>query len=260
MSHSEKFSDLKTRVISAAIMLVVGVVALLLGGVWFQALLVIAGGLMAWETVRMHGVERNESLGIAAVFAIAIGLSFAGTTTPATACFALALTWVVMRVQRARFTNLIAFLVIFLACWALGVLRTEIGMIWTFWVIFCVIASDVGGYFAGRIFGGPKLWPAVSPKKTWSGTIGGWVLAVGVSIVFVLMGFQNWWLLPEAVLIAIFAQLGDLAESAMKRRAGIKDSSQLIPGHGGLLDRFDGLLGASIFMAILMVSGLGIAV
>ncbi len=121
------------------------------------------------------------------------------------------------------------------------------------WLVGVVVASDIGGYFAGRIFGGPKLWPAISPKKTWSGTLGGWGLALGVGFVYWLSGGPVFFFaaLLFSVLLAMAAQAGDLFESWLKRKAGIKDSSQLIPGHGGLLDRFDGLLAAtSVYMLL----------
>ena len=124
-------------------------------------------------------------------------------------------------------------------------------------MLLCVIATDVAGYFVGRIVGGPKFWPRVSPKKTWSGTVGGWVAAIIVGAAFDMFFVQVG---PEIILLSVavsFAgQMGDIAESAFKRRMGVKDASALIPGHGGYWDRFDALLGASLFM-ILMADVLG---
>jgi phosphatidate cytidylyltransferase len=121
------------------------------------------------------------------------------------------------------------------------------------WLVGVVVASDIGGYFAGRMFGGPKLWPAISPNKTWSGTVGGWALALGVGFVYWLFGgtpsFTEIMLL--SIPLAMAAQAGDLFESWLKRKANIKDASKLIPGHGGLLDRFDGLLAATSFYVLL---------
>ena len=108
-----------------------------------------------------------------------------------------------------------------------------------------VIATDVAGYFVGRIVGGPKFWPKVSPKKTWSGTVGGWVAAAAVGAFF-----GGWPLILVSVVTSFFSQMGDAAESAIKRRTGVKDSSNLIPGHGGLMDRFDALMGASLFIML----------
>ena len=136
------------------------------------------------------------------------------------------------------------------------------GIVVLVWVIGVVIASDVMGYFAGRVFGGPKFWPKVSPKKTWSGTVAGWggaallgwvlnakLLAGGLDLPISLVLFS--------VILAFAAQMGDIVESALKRKAGIKDSSSLIPGHGGVLDRFDGMIGAAlVFFPVLFVAGL----
>jgi phosphatidate cytidylyltransferase len=124
------------------------------------------------------------------------------------------------------------------------------------WLILVVVATDIGGYFAGRFIGGPKLWVKISPKKTWSGTIGGWVLAVVVSGAFaVWMGWNLPLLAVVALVLSVASQAGDLAESAVKRAVGIKDSGFLIPGHGGLLDRFDGLMGASMVATIFGLTG-----
>lgn len=113
--------------------------------------------------------------------------------------------------------------------------------------LFAVVwATDIVAYFTGRAFGGPKLWPAVSPKKTWSGAVGGTLGGVVAALLVVkLAGLV---VAPMLVLVtlalSVASQAGDLLESALKRRAGAKDASQLIPGHGGLMDRLDGFLTA----------------
>jgi phosphatidate cytidylyltransferase len=114
------------------------------------------------------------------------------------------------------------------------------------WLVAVVVASDVLGYFAGRMLGGPKFWPSVSPKKTWSGTVAGWIGAALVGAGFVILSGASWVLMPVSALVAFAGQMGDIAESWVKRRAGVKDASQLIPGHGGVLDRFDALIGAVV--------------
>lgn len=124
------------------------------------------------------------------------------------------------------------------------------------WLFALIWSADIAAYFIGRALGGTKLWPAVSPNKTWSGAIAGTVAGVlaGVTVVWTA-GLA---LLPIHVIIAIIvviaAQLGDLMESAIKRRFGFKDSSQLIPGHGGVLDRCDSLVAASIVALIIGVA------
>jgi phosphatidate cytidylyltransferase len=118
-------------------------------------------------------------------------------------------------------------------------------------VLLVVWATDIGGYFAGRLIGGPKLWPQVSPKKTWAGAIGGFAASLGVAAGFAAFGLGKIipMLLVGAVL-SIASQLGDLFESAVKRRFGVKDSSHIIPGHGGLLDRLDGFVAAIVLAAL----------
>jgi phosphatidate cytidylyltransferase len=118
-------------------------------------------------------------------------------------------------------------------------------------VLLVVWMTDIGGYFAGRGIGGPKLWPRVSPNKTWAGAIGGFAGSLVIAVGFAGLGFGK--TAPLLVLsgaLSIASQLGDLFESAVKRRFGVKDSSHIIPGHGGLLDRLDGFVAAVVVAAI----------
>jgi phosphatidate cytidylyltransferase len=118
-------------------------------------------------------------------------------------------------------------------------------------VMLIVWVTDIGGYFAGRGIGGPKLWPRVSPKKTWAGATGGFAASLVVAAGFAACGLGK--ILPMLLLgavLSVASQLGDLFESAVKRRFGVKDSSHIIPGHGGLLDRLDGFVAAVVVAAI----------
>ena len=132
---------------------------------------------------------------------------------------------------------------------ALAELRLGENGLWAVAMILALTwATDIAAYFAGRTFGGPKLWPSVSPKKTWSGAIGGLVGgAVAACVVSLVSGIGS----PLAIALiaiplSIASQLGDLAESALKRHFGVKDSGTLIPGHGGIMDRVDGLVAATV--------------
>ena len=119
-------------------------------------------------------------------------------------------------------------------------------------MLLIVWVTDIGGYFAGRGIGGPKLWPRVSPKKTWAGAVGGLVFSLVVAAAFALLGFGKMLpLLLFGAVLSVVSQLGDLFESAVKRRFGVKDSSHLIPGHGGFLDRLDGFVAAIVFAAFI---------
>jgi phosphatidate cytidylyltransferase len=111
--------------------------------------------------------------------------------------------------------------------------------------------TDIGGFFAGRGIGGPKLWPRISPKKTWAGAVGGFAASLVVAAGFAAFGLgKSVPLLLTGAALSIVSQLGDLFESAVKRRFGVKDSSNLIPGHGGLMDRLDGFVAAVVLAAI----------
>jgi len=125
----------------------------------------------------------------------------------------------------------------------------------SFWTLAIVWATDIGAYFSGRTFGGPKLAPVWSPNKTWSGLIGGMIAAevVGIGLTFVLHVQMR--LAVLAGILAVAAQMGDLFESQMKRRAGVKDSGKLLPGHGGVMDRLDGCVPVLCIVALIVASG-----
>ena len=123
-------------------------------------------------------------------------------------------------------------------------------------ILFAIVwGTDVAAYFAGKTIGGPKLWPRVSPKKTWSGSLGGLIIgtAFALFVAFLLGVAPGMKLAIMLVLLSIASQLGDLAESHMKRLFDVKDSSNLIPGHGGVMDRVDGLIVAVVLAALLGV-------
>jgi len=118
-------------------------------------------------------------------------------------------------------------------------------------ILLVVWVTDIGGYFAGRGIGGPKLWPRISPRKTWAGAIGGFAASLVVAGGFVALGLGKAGpMLLLGAALSIVSQLGDLFESAVKRRFGVKDSSHIIPGHGGLMDRLDGFIAAVVVAAI----------
>jgi phosphatidate cytidylyltransferase len=118
-------------------------------------------------------------------------------------------------------------------------------------ILLVVWVTDIGGYFAGRSIGGPKLWSRVSPKKTWAGAVGGFAASLVIALGFAAFSLgKTGPLLLLGTALSIVSQLGDLFESAVKRRFGVKDSSHIIPGHGGLLDRLDGFVAAVVLAAI----------
>ncbi|MCB2056569.1 MAG: phosphatidate cytidylyltransferase [Novosphingobium sp.] len=243
--EAKKKSDLGVRAASAVVMVAIAGTALWLGGWAFLAFALVLGLAVAWEWWRL--VQAFEPRFLARLLWLLAGLIYVGS-----ACWLIAI---------------------------LGSVRDETGgwaRLLLFGILGGVIFTDIGAYFAGRTFGGPKIAPAISPSKTWSGLVGGMVgatlalfglfkLALALSGTHTADGAT---ILAEpielvgnslkiAVLVgpplAIVAQAGDFLESWMKRRAGVKDSGKLIPGHGGLFDRLDGLLAVSFVSVLVML-------
>lgn len=253
--RSAKWNDLHSRALSAGVLIAVGVAEIWLGGTAFAALVVLLITVMIWELARMtHLPTSNSKLtpilnGGLAGAALVLALWLQGVTAEALLCLPGLLLWVSPGQDRPL--RAIYALAIMVAGYALVDLRAAAGPVVILWVVGVVVASDVLGYFVGRTLGGPKFWPQVSPKKTWSGTVAGWVGGVLVGLGFVVFAGGQWLLLPVSALVAFAGQLGDITESWIKRRAGVKDASAVIPGHGGVLDRFDALIGAVLLLWVL---------
>ena len=141
----------------------------------------------------------------------------------------------------------------------IGYTNMEYSFEMVLWLMFVVWATDIGGYVFGKSLGGPKLLPKISPKKTWSGLLGGMLFACVVSYFFILTmrHFEVYLSMPffvgSSAVLAVISQMGDLFESRIKRYLNIKDSSNLIPGHGGIFDRVDGLLFAAPVVALFLL-------
>lgn len=250
---ANRWADLRPRVLSALVMALVGAVAIWRGGLLFSELAILCTGIMMWELARMtkgEGYDASILLGLLAAGVLALNLFVPQAwVLPLLAVPVL----VGMMAPRRDTAVFAAYAVVILATgWSLVALRLSLGVTPLLWLLAVVVASDILGYFAGRIVGGPKFWPRISPKKTWSGTVAGWIGAAGVGAAFWAAGIGDARLIWVSPLVAFAGQMGDIAESAIKRRAGVKDSSSLIPGHGGLLDRFDALAFAAILAAVLM--------
>lgn len=253
-----RWGDLKARVLSGIAMVAIGAVTIWLGGKTFGLLAVVVCALMIWELAVMTAPEgassggRGTAVGLSLLAAVlmAIVLFWPGANTRWGLLLPVIVGAALPRRDRLVFA-LYAFAVM-AASYGLIVLRINAGALVILWIVTIVVVSDVAGYFAGRALGGPKFWPRVSPKKTWSGTVAGWIGAVAVGAGFAALGWGGWTLLWLSPLTAFAGQMGDIAESAIKRRTGVKDSSHLIPGHGGVLDRFDALIGAVVFLLVVM--------
>lgn len=251
---------LLTRIVSAVVLAPLALAAVWAGGWFFYALVLLAGAAMLFEWQRLGlGVEHRLSLGIAIGW-LAVALALAVEARAGLGLVMLAVgAFIAGFVRRQHFGWLFAgFLYIGLPCLSLLWLRQtgEGGLLAVLWVLVVVWATDTGAFFAGRAIGGPKLIPKISPNKTWAGLIGGMVVAaLAGGVIASLEGMQHydhaaWQFGVFAALVAVVAQAGDFFESYLKRRAGVKDSGRLIPGHGGALDRLDGLLFAAPLAAL----------
>lgn len=250
-----KNADLPTRALVGAVLIAVAGAALWLGGFAFWLLLAVAGILMLHEWGGLHGADAKQRK--LAQYALMVPLAIMAPVAagPGFLAFGLVLGAMFFVAIVTRNGKLGAGeLYVGLPVLALLVLREqEQGLLLAFWAMALVWACDIGAYFAGRAIGGAKLMPAVSPNKTWAGFFGG-VIAAGL-FALVLTGLGLDWRLALATpLLAALAQAGDLYESWLKRCAGVKDSGNLLPGHGGLLDRLDGLVPVAPVAALLVLA------
>lgn len=256
-----RWADLSRRLGSGVLVAGVGLALLFLGGIFLAFGLAILMGALMWELSRVTAVQAPGRVPhhpemvatMAAVVFLAVTL-FGGW---AAVLFAAPLFVGWRRSAEAQRGLFVAFAIAFLgAGLSLIWLRESIGLGTALWLVATAVQSDVLGYFVGRSVGGPKFWPAISPKKTWSGTSAGWIGAFVLAGLLVAFDGSDWSLLILGPLIAFAGQMGDIAESWLKRRTGIKDSSRLIPGHGGVMDRFDALTAALLVAALAGMLGM----
>ena len=249
---SEKWGDLAARLGSALVMVAVGLIGLWYGGDVFHGVVALISGALVWELSRMIAPE-NKKLALQ-LGGVAGAVAFGAIYLPAG--YALPLLFIPAFVgfgqfERFRATYLVFAGLVMLAGFGMMSVRDDFGFWWMLWLVLVVVVTDVMGYFAGRMIGGPKFWPRVSPKKTWSGTVGGWVGAALVGVAYASFDGVGGEIIGISIAVSMASQIGDIGEGAIKRRVGVKDSSNLIPGHGGVLDRFDGMLGASVFLLLI---------
>lgn len=271
----ERWADLGPRLGAGLVLLGVGLAAVVAGGAWLAFAAALVAGLLLWELAGLlgardgresevvtPGTEGQGGVVLAVIGAAAVALA------PAQAAWAPELVLLLVPAIAALFLRLeqpsggrrallaALALAIPLAVWGVVLLRATGGVAPVLWLVALVVVTDVAGYFAGRSFGGPKFWPRLSPKKTWSGTVAGWIGAALVGWAFAGALGAGAGLVLLSVLASLAGQMGDIGQSALKRRAGVKDSSALIPGHGGVWDRFDALLAAALFvLAVRVVTG-----
>lgn len=247
--------NLVMRIIAALVLAPVAILIAYLGGwIWATLATLAAIGLYAeWlSIIGMAGRWQIVAPGVIALIMIGWWLGQAHFAA-LLVTLALGLFVVAVFARKPRIWAAAGFLYAAAAQIAAILMRMDpgYGLSALILILFVVWATDIGGYIAGRSIGGPKLWPRVSPNKTWAGAIGGFAASLLVAsgfAAFKLAGTAP--LLTLGALLSIAAQFGDLFESAVKRRFGVKDSGRIIPGHGGLLDRLDGFVAAIVLAAV----------
>lgn len=252
------FRDLGVRIVAGVAMAVVALAVLWAGSLPFAALVSAVAVVVSWEwgrIVRAGGVDAifviQAGAVIIAVLLASKGLAGLGLIAVLVAAIISALLAFGERGHMAALGALYAGLPALALVWLRG--ADMIGMLAVLFVLLSVWTTDTGAYFGGRQIGGPKLMPRVSPNKTWSGLLCGIAAAGIIGAIFAMatnVGLHAGRMAVGGMVLGLVAQAGDLFESALKREYGVKDASALIPGHGGFMDRIDGLAAAAVIAAI----------
>ncbi|TVR98338.1 MAG: phosphatidate cytidylyltransferase [Rhodospirillales bacterium] len=253
---------LRLRIVSATVLAVPVLLCVVAGSPYFDILVAVGAMVMVWEWFRLCSESFPMTEAAAGGISVLVALVLTSLGEPRTALVTLAGGAVVLALlSRGQWWLSAGPLYIGLPAVALVWLRADpaLGLETVIWLLAMVWASDVGAYAAGRAIGGPKLAATWSPNKTWAGLIGATASAgaVGAVTAGLLAMASVWPLALASAALGAAAQGGDLFESFAKRRFGVKDTSTLIPGHGGLLDRVDGLVAAVVLTALIGAIGNG---
>lgn len=254
--------ELQLRIASSVVVGLIAFAVLYWGSGPFAILLGAIAAAMSWEWGRIvrggdAGTITGLHIGTVIVAAGLAAFGMAGLAIAAVAIGAITASALAVGHSHAALSGA-GVLYTGLPVIALEWLRSDdsFGLLAVLFVLVVVIVTDTAAYAAGRTLGGPKLWPAVSPNKTWAGLVGGVSAAAiaGVLFPYVTGSGAPAWLAALGLLLGLVAQAGDLAESALKRHFGRKDASDLIPGHGGFMDRMDGIVTASVAAALIALA------
>lgn len=259
---------MKTRTITAVIALLLFLPIVILGS-WPLLILVYLMAITAlYEILKMNRIHIFSLPGVLSLIALCMVLIPQESYSPAIADFQLEiivalalimLSTTVVSKNRFNFVDM-SFCVMAVAYIGIGFMyffeTRESGLIYILYALLIVWLTDTGAYLFGKSFGKRKLWPQISPNKTIEGSLGGTLVSIIIPIVFVIAGLMEgslWLLIPFTIVLSIFGQMGDLVESALKRHFDVKDSGTFLPGHGGILDRFDSFIFVLPLMNILPI-------
>lgn len=264
-----EMSNLLVRALTSVPLVILTLAAVWSGGYWFMAFCTLIGALVLYEWGMITATRQNGLTRIASF------VCYAATAVALFVCAPSGYIWfgvlagvIVLAVLSGRNAGWVAGGYLYAAVFmiTLSLIRRdeggwlEIGFISTVVLFVSVWATDIGAYFCGRLIGGPKLAPRISPNKTWSGAIGGVLIAVFCMVGWVLwkggkVAIEPEFIVPAVIvplLLSVASQFGDLGESWLKRHFNVKDSGNILPGHGGIMDRVDGLLAASAVLYVII--------
>lgn len=251
----DKVNELQTRIVVGVMLIVAAVAAVYYGGIllWFLVVLMALGIMSEWAG--LTGRQENRRL---AMYALSVPLAIMSPWAAGPSFLGLGLIMgAAMFVAVFDRSLKLAAGVFYAGLPALAIIYLrdiDNGMLIVFWTLALVWATDIGAYFSGRAIGGPKLAPQYSPNKTWAGLVGGVALTAVVSFALHIYWGLPFYMVLLSIPLAVLAQMGDLFESWLKRKAGAKDSGTIFPGHGGVMDRLDGLIPVAPVVAVIMLA------
>ena len=256
MNTDNSWHDLRLRLVSASFLLCISAFCIYFGNYLFTLFIISLIGVIHWELGKMLSPMSVQAMWFSAFLSMFSTVCLLASNSVLWPILFLLINFYFQRHFFHHSRNFGAFYS--LAVVVCGIIfyrvRLEFGLYHTIWLIGIVVVTDTAGYLIGRIVGGPKVFPRISPKKTWAGVLAGW-LAVGF---FSWLFVEN--IAPQSlfikfvsisILLSVSAQIGDMIQSHLKRRSDVKDSSSLLPGHGGFMDRFDGFVGAMVVTGLI---------
>ena len=254
-----RWSDLPSRLYSGVILGFVGFLAIYFGGMFLQLAVAFLVFIMHYELAKMQSPQLMGAPKYSSIVALItiLFLNYSDTLVIFLIVLAISLACQYFLMRTQKLAGIFYSMIIILGGFYFIELRSHFGNLFVAWVVCIVVLTDTFGYFGGRLIGGPKFLVSVSPSKTWAGIVSGWLGALICTHFFIELSFfaefsynlQTLFLF--AILLSFCSQVGDLFESFIKRKCKVKDSSNIIPGHGGFMDRFDGIIVATLICGIL---------
>ena len=256
MNTKNNWYDLRLRLISASFLLIISAFCIYFGNYLFTLFIISLVGVMHWELGKMLSPMSVQAMWFSAFLSMLSTLCLLASDSFLWPILILLMNFHFQKnfFHHSRYFGAFYSLAVIVCGIIFYRVRLEFGLYHTVWLIGIVVVTDTAGYLIGRIIGGPKVFPRISPKKTWAGVLAGW-FAVGL---FSWSFVEN--VAPQSlfikfvsisIILSVSAQLGDMIQSQLKRRSDVKDSSGLLPGHGGFMDRFDGFVGAMIVTGLI---------